>query len=388
MRLWSHPALAVEDRLFRALAVLRVVVLLNAIALNAYRADNCRHPAAGVATVLVMVAWSGFVIRRLARPAQRTNALVVADLVVAVGLVLVSPLVKGEDLRATIPGFWVMAAVLVWAVHWHWRGGLAAGAIVTVADLSVRQDVGQGNYGNVFLLLVGGPIVGFLSESLQLMARERDAAQREAIAAEERARLARAVHDGVLQVLALVQRRGAELADRAPELGELGRLAGEQEAALRSLIRQQDVHAATGAADLAAALEELARSVRVPVTVSTPGGPVELPAEVVAELAAAVRACLDNVATHVGEDAPAWVLLEDGPDAVTVSVRDDGPGIPADRLAEAETEGRLGVSQSIVARLRELGGTATLESDGHGTEWELAVPRTASRHLRTSRTEE
>ena len=41
MRFWTRPALAVEDRLFRALAVLRVVVLIvNAIALNLYRADN------------------------------------------------------------------------------------------------------------------------------------------------------------------------------------------------------------------------------------------------------------------------------------------------------------------------------------------------------------
>lgn len=250
-----------------------------------------------------------------------------------------------------------------------------AGALVTAADLSVRQDLGQGNYGNIFLLLIGGPIVGFMSESLQLMARERDAAQREAIASEERARLARAVHDGVLQVLTLVQRRGAELEPVAPDFAELGRLAGEQEAALRSLIRQQDVQEATGATDLAAALEELTRAVALPVTVSTPGVPVVLPADVVAELVAAVRACLDNVAGHVGREAPAWVLLEDGAEGVTVTVRDEGPGISAERLAEAESQGRLGVSQSIVGRVAELGGTATLDSGAHGTEWELTVPR-------------
>jgi signal transduction histidine kinase len=375
MRLWSHPALAVEDRLFRALAILRVVLLANALALNLYRADNFQRPWLGALMGAVMVGWTAFVIKRFARPAGRTTFLVVADLAVAVGLVLASPLVKGEDMRATVPGFWVMAPVLVWAVHWHWRGGLVAGAIVTIADVSVRQSVTQGNYGNVFLLLVGGPIVGFLCESLQRMERERDAAQREAIAGEERARLARAVHDGVLQVLALVQRRGAELGSQAPDLAELGRLAGEQETALRSMIRQQDVPESTGTTDLTAALEALTRAVRLPVTVSTPGAPVELPAHVVTELVAAVRACLDNVATHVGHDAPAWVLLEDGRDAVVVTVRDEGPGIPPDRLAEAAAQGRLGVSQSIEGRVRELGGTAVLDSSPHGTEWELTVPR-------------
>ncbi len=60
---------------------------------------------------------------------------------------------------------------------------------------------------------------------------------------------------------------------------------------------------------------------------------------------------------------------------MTVTVRDEGPGIPADRLAQAVDQGRLGVSQSIVGRLAELGGTAAVESGSFGTEWELVVPR-------------
>ena len=43
----ARRPVAVEDRLFRALAVLRVVVLLNAVGLNVYRADNFAHPLAG-----------------------------------------------------------------------------------------------------------------------------------------------------------------------------------------------------------------------------------------------------------------------------------------------------------------------------------------------------
>ena len=350
-------------------------MLVNAVALNLYRAENFRHPVAGAACVGVMVAWTGVAIWAYAAPARRTAALLVLDLAVAVALVLVSPLVKGPGMEATIPGFWVMGALLAWALHWRWAGGLAAGAVLAAADLAVRSHLTQANYGNVFLLLIGGPVVGFMSASLQQMADERDVAERAAAAAAERARLARAVHDGVLQVLALVQRRGAELGG---ESAELGRLAGEQEAALRTLIRRQDAvtapsSSAPGSADLVAALGRL-ESVRR-VSVATPGEPVRLPAPVVGELVAVVEACLDNVARHVGPDAPAWVLLEAFPDRLEVSVRDEGPGIPEGRLVEAEREGRLGVVESIRGRIADLGGTATLSTGSFGTEWELCVPR-------------
>jgi signal transduction histidine kinase len=202
------------------------------------------------------------------------------------------------------------------------------------------------------------------------MAAERDEAERAAAVAGERARLARAVHDGVLQVLALVQRRGAEIGG---ETAELGRLAGEQETALRAMIRAQDTAARpSGDVDLAGALDALSGP---HVSVATPGSAVPLSGSVVSELVAVVGACLSNVREHVGPEAPAWVLLEALPDSVVVTVRDAGPGIPSGRLAAAEAEGRLGVAESIEGRMRDLGGTTSLVTGSFGTEWELTVPR-------------
>lgn len=373
---WFAPAMTVEDRMFRWLAVVRVVVLVNAVVLVVYRFDNVQKPVAAVACAGAMVAWTAVSIWAYVEPARRRPPLLLADLAVAVALVALSPVVKGAGFSATIPGFWVMGALLAWAVHWRWVGGLVAGLVLSTVDLSVRQDVAQGNYANAFLLVLGGTIIGFLVESLQLMAAERDRAQRSAAAAVERARLARAVHDGVLQVLALVQRRGTELGGEAAELGQL---AGEQEVALRTLIRAQDSAVSTPdskTVDLAAALATL--GTRPGVHVATPGSAVQVPRPVAEELVAAVGACLDNVARHVGPGAPSWVLLEALPDRLTVSVRDEGPGIPEGRLHEAEAEGRLGVVESIRGRLAELGGSATLHSDPHGTEWELVVPRASS----------
>ncbi|SEP67696.1 Histidine kinase-, DNA gyrase B-, and HSP90-like ATPase [Streptomyces radiopugnans] len=116
------------------------------------------------------------------------------------------------------------------------------------------------------------------------------------------------------------------------------------------------------------------------VSFAEPGAPVPLPSAAAGELAAAVGAALDNVRRHArgpsGEEAQAWILLEDEPDAVVVTVRDDGPGIPPGRLEDAEAEGRMGVALSIRGRLRDLGGSAELLSvPGQGTEVELRVPK-------------
>ncbi len=367
--------------MFRALAVLRVVVLAYTVAINVYR-DNFDHPALGWTCVGVMVAGTLAAVVVYAAPERRVPAVLVADLALAVALLSATPLVKGPWFQATIPGYWIVGALLAWAIRYGWRGGTFAAVLLGGIDLLSRADIAQKDWGNVFLILLGGSMLGFVCESLKVMAAERDLAQREAAAAAERARLARVVHDGVLQVLALVQRRGGELGGDA---AELGRLAGEQEQALRTLIRSQASVSATASApagggpgeevpaDLAAALTVLGN--RPGTEVGVPPGAVLLPSHAVTELAAVVAACLDNVDRHVGEHAPAWVLLEDLGDHVEVSVRDAGPGIADGRLEEAASEGRLGVAESVRGRVRDLGGTATLDTGGYGTEWTFVVPR-------------
>ncbi len=181
----------------------------------------------------------------------------------------------------------------------------------------------------------------------------------------------RQIHDSVLQVLARVRRRGAELGGEA---SELAKLAGEQEIALRALVATTPQETtANGETDLAARLQVL-RTGRIHV--STPGNPVRLPEPLSTDLFAVAREALANVEQHAGTAAQAWVLLEELPDAVVLSVRDDGPGIPDGRLEEAAAEGRLGVAKSIRGRVENMGGTIMLDTTpGEGTEWEIRVPR-------------
>lgn len=224
------------------------------------------------------------------------------------------------------------------------------------------------------LLLTAGAAISALGFAQQLATRRAERKQAEQIrseaAAAERDRLARPIHDGVLQVLALVQRHGSELGGQGEELAAL---AGEQEVALRSLLTGGQSAGRGAAEDLRAALRALTSTA---VEVATPAQPVTLPNDAVAEVVAAVRAALDNVRQHAGPGAHAWILLEDERDGVRVTVRDNGVGFRPERLAEAAEAGRLGIAQSMRGRIADRGGSTTIESrPGEGTEVEFWVPR-------------
>jgi len=369
----------VTTTLFRALAILRVVVMAWAIYKVVERIDEYAHPGGAWAALAVIVVWTGLMTWAYDDPRRRRLRLYLADLAVTIGLVLSSVWIQSDEQRANhvahMPSFWVMAAVLAWAVGRGWLSGLVAAVAVSAADEVVKRSLGPQTIENIFLLVVGALLLGYTAQLVREAVEAKAAADFATAVATERQRLARAVHDGTLQVLALVQRRGREAGG---ELAELGRLAGEQEAALRSLVRQQDAvpsSLASGDVDLSAAAERLGDGRQLKLSVVTPGRPLLVSAPVAQELLDAAGACLDNVSVHVGEQAAAWVLVEDLGDAVEVTVRDEGPGIPSDRLEEAEAQGRLGVAESIRGRLVDLGGSATLVSaPGQGTEWELRVP--------------
>ncbi|MDQ1538782.1 MAG: hypothetical protein QOE58_3175, partial [Actinomycetota bacterium] len=163
----------------------------------------------------------------------------------------------------------------------------------------------------------------------------------------------------------------------------LGSMAAEQESLLRALVSNvsnpvmtdgPDLDAvARGDVDLRSVLGQYAEG---GVTVASPGEPVFMPCVVADELAAAVRAALDNVRRHAGVDAQAWILIEDKGRDVTVTIRDNGVGVPAGRLSEAATNGRMGVSNSIQGRMVDLGGSVSFDSrPGEGTCLELTVAK-------------
>lgn len=391
--------MSVEQPLWRALTGYRVLTMIYAVGLFVSAYDKFERPWLAVAYFAVLAGWTLVTLPKVAGAASCTKRFLAADLTIAIVGILLTRLADStarvEAGGPTLPSIWTAGAVLAFAIKGGWRWAAFASTLVAVANLIHRGAPTRDTIHNVLLVWVASIAIGYVVEVARASERTLARALEIEAATRERERLARDIHDGVLRVLAMVQRRGTALGGEA---AELGRMAGEQEVALRTLVSgglvpvsrvsedaaqgalvravdEPDAADDGGPVDLRALLAPYAGAL---VTFSEPGGPVPLVPQAARELAAAVGAALDNVREHAGDGARAWILVEDWPDEIIVTVRDDGPGIPEGRLARAEGEGRLGVALSIRGRLRDIGGTAELISvPGQGTEVELKVPRAA-----------
>lgn len=362
--------------MWRVVNVFRVIALGYTALLILHSYTRYAHPLAGLVALVAMIFWSALTIAAYSRQSGRRPWLIGIDLGVSIALILSTrwidtlPRITGGS--PTIPGIWSCSAVLACAVAGGPWWGLAGALVVSGADIGERLSLPPTTFTNIVLVLIAGGVGGYIVRlGLQAEAAVDRAARSEAALA-ERDRIARSIHDSVLQVLALVSSRGRELGGEA---ADLGRLAAEQEGALRALVSgaSAEPDADTGEIDVCALIGALADS---QVTVACPATQVLLPAPAARAVGSAAQAALDNVRRHAGDGAHAWVLVEDDGSSVRVSVRDDGLGFGDGRLTAAAAKGRLGVSQSIIGRLREVGGTASVTSaPGKGTEVDLRVPQ-------------
>ncbi|MCW4386619.1 histidine kinase [Salinibacterium sp. SYSU T00001] len=101
-------------------------------------------------------------------------------------------------------------------------------------------------------------------------------------------------------------------------------------------------------------------------------GHVLLPSEVLDAFLLALSECLENVRRHSGV-SNAHVTITEDETTVRAMVTDQGVGFVLDEVGESS----LGFKESIVGRLKEVGGNARLFSaPGAGTTVVLEVPRT------------
>ncbi len=216
----------VEAPLWRAVAVFRWASAAYAAASIALGLDDYRRPSLALVVLAALVVWTVAAGVLYAQPSRRRWPLLVADLAVSTALLLATAAVEHPDrIREGVPTLtvsWVAAALLAWAVRHGPVGGLAAAVVLGAANVVLKQGrISQATVNNIVLLVLLGVIVGLVVRlAFRAEAQLAEAVRRQAATA-ERERLARRIHDEVLQVLALVQRRGAEIGGPTAELARL-----------------------------------------------------------------------------------------------------------------------------------------------------------------------
>lgn len=353
----------------RGLAVFRWVAWVWMTVVVVVSRDKLVRP--WLAIVLVAAAFAVTVLttptRR--RPTDRilTPRLVAVELVLAFALSLGGGWAyeSGTALSTTLAlgSPWVIASIVaagVIAGPWIGAGaGLALGlARVGAVYANDVPSIDGGQWLSLASTIVVFVLPGALAGSAVRLARR---VEHEVAAARARDEVARTLHDGVLQTLAVIERRSDD--------PMLRRMARDQELELREFLFGSDELAASGgAAELGPALRahaarfEAAFDGRVEVLLA-PDLPHVGPAEVDA-LAGAVGEALVNAGKHGA--APRVVVYVEPFDGggLSCSVHDDGRGFDAD----SGTEG-VGITRSIRGRIEEIGGTVEIESRiGSGTE--------------------
>ena len=268
------------------------------------------------------------------------------------------------------------AAVVAGIVHGPKLGagaGFAIGGAGAVGTAVFRADGLDGRWlatlGTIVLMTVSGALAGVVTERLR---------RAEVVAARAQARedVARRLHDGVLQTLAVVQRRSTD-----PDLVALAR---EQELDLRGYIDALEPPAADGAHDLIETLREVTaeaerrHALRCELVVVE--APRALSQEVVEAVGGAVRESLTNAAKHGGAERVVLCLDSHG-EEISCSVLDDGRGFDP-----ATTDEGTGLRRSVRGRLDEVGGTVEVRSrPGDGCEVTLRLPGGAEQRPRYDR---
>jgi signal transduction histidine kinase len=327
--------------------------------------DSFAHPWAALALVgaaLAFTAWATAMVR--SRPGVLLRPVTLAvELALAGALVLGDQWVYGSSHSQSLGSAWPLASVLsVAIVGGAWAGaaaGFALGTLHWLGDLAFvagrwNGDRALGAWGSVVLFTLAGGIAGFVATRL------RDA-ERRVTTARAREEVARTLHDGVLQTLAVVQRRSDD-----PDLVGLAR---EQELELREFLFGFE----PGRSDLGPALRQAAskaeRHHELRVSVILADEP-KVPVPVVRALVGAVSEALTNASKHGGA-THATVYVEQPDDGgLFCSVKDDGRGFD-----DGTTPEGIGISRSIRGRLDEVGGRVEVDGrPGRGTEVRLWVP--------------
>jgi signal transduction histidine kinase len=342
--------------------------------------------------LLVPLAW------RRRRPVRATA-------VVVVGCLLELVLLPDDFLPANAAAPAMVYALAAYAPRRAGQVGLGTGLVG--AALAAVFYFGNGDVGNslisafvIGVLVVAAWALGDLrrarlqqvadlEERARLLELEREQ-EMQLAASTERARIAREMHDVVAHSLSVViaQADGGRYAGQADpaaatsaleQISSTGRQALAEMRKLLGVLREGDGQEFAPQPDVAA-IDQLVADVRssgLDVELVVEGTPRPLPAGPQLAAYRIVQESLTNVLKHAGPAGHAWVRLHWRPDALELSVEDDGRGAAAAIMeGDGQGQGLLGMRE----RAQLHGGRLTAAPrTGGGFGVSAVLPYRASR---------
>ncbi|HEX2062452.1 MAG TPA: histidine kinase, partial [Thermoanaerobaculia bacterium] len=250
----------------------------------------------------------------------------------------------------------------------------------TLAARFIVPDVRNATADDLALAHVAGRLVLATLDQFFFVQQVRHTAS-----TEERLRISRDLHDGIVQSLAGVGLRLHAMGTRFPddaetarELADLQRVIEHEQRELRTLVRELRPHdPRDGRAILAQELRRMQE--RFPlewgleVDVRIPA-PFRLPARLAHDVCRMVNESLSNAARHGGASRAA-VVLDRVDGFVDVRIDDNGRGFPFAGRRDLAALDRTGTGpRTLKERARHLGGTLVVSSSGSGASIEMRLP--------------
>jgi signal transduction histidine kinase len=349
---------------------------------------------------VVLLGWSAVLITLVLRRAAVPGWVLVADVTVTAATMIVLPLAVSNADFSNVSNSYLEPITVSVAVAVALVSGSARSTVAACTALAVAYTVGQAplSHGGADITSlvstigwqVGTAICGLVFiQRLRRVARQMDMATADVIAARERlaaqrahteertrhfreqVRRYRALHDGPLRILTAIAGPGPAA---HPDV-EVRRQCAVSVNILRGAAPDDTDGTLT---DLSLALMEAggdSAALGLRVEYHFANLPDNLPSTVVEALRRAGAEALSNVAAHAGTTrarltATATITDEAARPVVAVAVVDQGEGFD---LATADLG--YGIRHSIIERMTEIGGAATVDSHpGEGTRIDLRWP--------------
>lgn len=295
------------------------------------------------------------------KPLSAGSPLIFAELAAATGLlsfeVFVFEATRDQSLAWAWPAAGIIAVSVAAGVWW----GMAAAVWLSAASIAgeswLRDELqwSTSTASKAALLVLAALAAAVVADVMRRAAAEISTAR-------AREEMARVLHDGVLQTLAVIQRRSGD--------GELVALARDQERDLRAHLFGATPTGESLPVQLRNAVDTVARRHEIEIGAVLAADLPDRSPELASALAGATAEALTNAAKHANATRVSVYAEPDDEAGVVCTVHDNGNGFDVD----APRTG-AGIAGSIEARLAEVGGRATITSTpGRGTDVRLWIP--------------